>query len=90
MATSEQLPEERLGELLAELPPAPEAWVTAASLLPGARAELDRIVALAEADAEFRARALADLESAFRTAGVEPSRALLDAARVRLRRDSLA
>jgi hypothetical protein len=87
MAAYEQLPEERLGELLAELPPAPQAWVTAAALLPAARAELDRIVALSEQDAAYRATVLADLESAFRAAGVEPSRALLDAARVRLERE---
>jgi hypothetical protein len=78
------LPEEVLGRLLAELPPAPDAWVQAAAELPVARRQLDRLVSLAEADADFRARALADLEAAFREAGVEPSRALLDAARERL------
>lgn len=87
MPAYEPLPEERLAQLLSELPPAPAGWVQAAAELPAARRQLDRIVALAEQDAEFRARTLADLESAFRVAGVEPSRALLDAARVRLERD---
>ncbi|HEU4978238.1 MAG TPA: hypothetical protein VFT42_05045 [Solirubrobacteraceae bacterium] len=87
MAGYEPLPEERLAGLLAELPPAPEGWVQAAAMLPAARRELDRIVTLAEQDAEFRARTLADLESAFRAAGLEPTRALLDAARVRLEGD---
>jgi hypothetical protein len=79
------LPEERLAELLTELPPAPDAWIQAAALLPAAGRELDRLVALAQADADFRARALADLEATFRQAGIEPTRALLDAARDRLR-----
>ena len=69
--------EERLGELLRRLPPAPEGWVKAAQELPTARAALDGLVARAEADAELRQRILADLEAALAAEGIEPSSALL-------------
>src|ERR671925_588698 len=58
--------ESRLGELLRALPPAPQGWVKAAQELPFARAQLDDIVARAEADAEFRRALFADLEDALR------------------------
>ena len=76
--------EERIAELIAALPPAPAAWVQAAQELPAARQAMDGIAARAEADAAFRAAALADLEGALRDAGQEPSPALLDALRSRL------
>lgn len=76
--------EERLGELLAKLPPAPSAWVQAAQELPQARRELAEIVELARADADFRARLFADLEAALTSAGYEPSAALSEALRTRL------
>ena len=76
--------EERLGELLRRLPPAPEGWVKAAQELPTARAALDGLVARAEADAELRQRILADLEAAVAAEGVEPSSALLAELRTRL------
>ena len=78
--------EERLGELLRRLPPAPEGWVKAAQELPTARAALDGLVARAEADAELRQRILADLEAAMAAEGVEPSSALLAVLRERLSR----
>ena len=49
--------EERLGELIALLPPAPVGWTMAAQELPAARFELDEIVERARADAEFRGAA---------------------------------
>src|SRR5215212_2847798 len=49
--------EERLGELLRLLRPAPEGWARAAQELPRARRSLDRIVAQAEADAVPAGRA---------------------------------
>ena len=64
--------EERLGELLRLLPPAPAGWVEAAQELPRARAELDALVARAEQDAAFRQALVDDLEDALRVAGVEP------------------
>jgi hypothetical protein len=76
--------EERLGELLTELPPAPMGWVQAAQELPRSRHELDEIVELARADADFRVRLLADLEAALASAGYEPSTALSVALRARL------
>jgi hypothetical protein len=65
---------ERLGELPRILRPAPESWVRAAQELPGARNSLDEIVARAEADLEFRAALISDLEAALEQAGYEPDR----------------
>ena len=76
--------EERLGELLRALPPPPQAWVQAAQELPRARAQLDDIVARAEADAAYRRALLADLEAALSQAGVEPHRRLVESLRERL------
>jgi hypothetical protein len=76
--------EEHLAELIAALPPAPAAWVQAAIDLPAARAAMDGLTALAEADAAAREAMLADLEAALREAGVEPSRPLVEALRERL------
>ena len=79
------LDEERLARLIRALPPAPGAWVRAAQALPLARVELDQIVARAEADAEFRARLVADLEAALAAEGYEPSRVLVHQLRVRFK-----
>lgn len=78
--------EDRLSDLIAALPPAPEAWVRAAQELPFARATLDDLVARAEADAEFRRVLIADLESALEAEGVEPISPLVDQLRRRLTR----
>ena len=75
---------ERLAQLIGMLPPAPEGWVEAAQELPEARRELDGIVARAESDAEFRAKLVADLETALQAEGFEPTRPLLDELRRRL------
>jgi hypothetical protein len=63
---------ERLARLIGMLPPAPEGWVQAAQEMPAARGEIDQIVARAQADAEFRAALLADLETALQAEGFEP------------------
>jgi hypothetical protein len=76
--------EETLARLLRLLPPAPAASVAAAQQLPAARATLDDVVARAEADAEFRAKLVADLEAALAQAGYEPDRAFVEAVRLRL------
>lgn len=76
--------EERLGELLRRLPPAPEGWVRAAQELPRARRELDGLVRRAEEDAAFREAVLADLERALRTAGLDPEPPLVEELRRRL------
>jgi hypothetical protein len=78
--------EERLGELLALLPPAPSSWVTAAQELPRLRAELDGLVARAEADAAFRRTLVVDLASVLRAAGIEPTPAVVEDLRRRLER----
>jgi hypothetical protein len=68
--------EERLGELLSALPPAPAGWVAAAKSLPAAR----RALATLEADL----RSGADLEAQLRAAGFEPDAALVEAVRRQL------
>lgn len=78
--------EERLGELLATLPPAPKGWVEAAQELPRLRRELDDLVGRAEADEAFRRALVADLEGALRATGIEPKRAVVDDLRRRLGR----
>ena len=72
---------ETLGRLIGMLPPAPEAWVQAAQELPTARGEIDQIVARAQADAEFRAALLADLETALQAEGIEPEPRVVDKVR---------
>ena len=76
--------EQRLAELIASLPPAPEGWVQAAQELPTARRELDGLVARARADAEFRKILIADLEAALKASGHEPNSVLVAALRARL------
>lgn len=75
---------ERLARLIGMLPPAPLGWVQAAQELPGARAGLNEIVARAEADAEFRAALLVDLETALLAEGVEPEQRVVEELRRRL------
>jgi hypothetical protein len=74
-----------LGRLIAALPPAPDAWVRAAQELPAARRGIDDIVDRAVADAAYRARVVANLESALAEVGVEPTPPLLDELRERFR-----
>jgi hypothetical protein len=76
--------EHHLADLLGALPPAPEAWVAAAKALPFERAQLDDIVARAEADQAFRAALMADLEGALVDSGYEPTVPLVEALRGRL------
>jgi hypothetical protein len=77
--------EERLARLIRALPPAPQGWVRAAQELPLVRTELDEIVGRAEADAEFRARLVADLEAALAAEGYERDPAVLAALRLRFK-----
>jgi hypothetical protein len=76
--------DERMADLLAELREPPRHWVEAAQQLPQARRSLDEIVARAEADAAYRERVLADLESAVRETGREPAPQLVASLRARL------
>ena len=84
MSRQNQYDEEHISKLLGALPPAPEGWVEAAQELPRARLEMDDIVARAEADAEFRAAAMADLEAALEAAGYDVAPRHLPALRERL------
>jgi hypothetical protein len=81
VSTTSPYDEERLGELLSLLPPAPTGWVQAAQELPAARAGLDEIVERARVDAAFRAALTADLEAALAAAGHEPTRELVESLR---------
>jgi regulator of protease activity HflC (stomatin/prohibitin superfamily) len=76
--------EDRIAQLIAALPPAPEAWVRAAQELPQARRELDEIVARAEADAKFHKALIADLESALAAEGYVADELTLQRLRDRL------
>ena len=77
--------EERLGELLRRLRPAPQGWVDAAAQLPRLRAVFDGLVERAEADAAFRSALVADLEATLAHAGVEPTPAVVRALELRLK-----
>jgi hypothetical protein len=77
--------EERLARLIRALPPAPAAWVRAAQELPLAKAGLDEIVARAEADADFKAWLVADLEAALEAEGYERDPAVIEVLKVRFK-----
>jgi len=87
MTSTDRYDEERLGELLRALPPAPEGWVRAAQELPRSRQELDDIVARAVADEAFRQALIDDLEHALRDVGLEPESLPLEELRRRLSED---
>ena len=74
-----------LGRLIAALPPVPHGWIRAAQELPTARRGIDDIVNRAVADAAYRERVVANLESALAEAGVEPTPPILDELRERFR-----
>jgi regulator of protease activity HflC (stomatin/prohibitin superfamily) len=76
--------EERIAQLLRLLPAVPEGLVQAAQELPAARAEIVEIVARAEADAAFRARLVADLESALEAEGYPATPSVVASLRARL------
>jgi len=74
-----------IGRLIAALPPAPDGWVRAAQELPVARRGIDSIVDRAVADAAYRARVVADIESALAEVGIEPTPPILEELRERFR-----
>ena len=75
---------QRIAQLLRLLPAVPEGWTRAAQELPQARAAMADIVARAEADGEYRARVVADLEAALEAEGVEAAPSAVAALRLRL------
>jgi hypothetical protein len=74
---------DKIGELLAELPPAPDAWVEAAALIPRTLRDLEGVAETLSADPE-RALETARLEAALRDAGIAPEPATIAALRARL------
>lgn len=74
-----------LGRLIAALRPVPVGWVHAAQELPAARRGIDDIVDRAVADAAYRERVVADLESALAEVGLEPTPPILAELRERFR-----
>lgn len=62
--------EEKLGEILSALPPAPESWVNAAYDIPLAQRKLEEIVERADADDDYRRRVIEDPEAALEEADV--------------------
>src|SRR5258708_7320553 len=82
--------EERIGELLRALPPAPAGYVTAAQELPRARAEIDGLVERAKDDLVFRAALLADLEAALAAVTARARTGWADAAGVAAQARGLA
>ena len=78
--------EERLGELLAALPPAPQGWVEAAQELPQLRRGLDELVARAEADEAFAAHSSPTSRARCAPPGSSRAPAVVDDLRRRLAR----
>lgn len=76
--------EERLGDLLSALPPAPAAWVKAAKEAPLAHQRLEEIVERAKADEDYRRRVVADPERALEQADVVAHTANVEIIRKRL------
>lgn len=62
--------EEKLGEILSALPPAPEAWVRAAQDLPLKQQGLDEIVQRADEDEEYRRRVIENPKAVLEEADV--------------------
>ncbi len=73
-----------IARLLGALPPPPEGWVEAAQELPRVRQALDSLLEQAEADAELRARLIADLEGALTEVGIAPTPRVVELVRRRL------
>ena len=84
MTNNRSYDEERIADLISAMPPAPAGWVRAAQELPAARAEMDEIVARAEADQRFREAAIANLEAALAAEGYDVDQRMLPALRQRL------
>jgi hypothetical protein len=80
--------EEKLGEILSALPPAPAAWVKAAQELPLMQRGLDEIVGRAESDEDYRRRVIEDPEAALEEADVVAHGDAVEILRKRLDEDT--
>jgi hypothetical protein len=76
---------DKIGELLAELPPAPAAWVEAAVALPLAMSRLEEVAQVVAAQPD-RLAETDRLEAALREAGITPDAPALAALRAHLAR----
>jgi hypothetical protein len=81
MTHENDTPEERLGRLLHELPPAPHAWVSAASELPRVRRALEHLERDILAGAGARDAATAQLEAALADVELDPTPERVEALR---------
>lgn len=72
-----EIDEQQVARLIAELPPPPRGWTEAAYEIPVTQAELDRVIERIEADEQFRTAVQAGLDKALVDAGIEPSDALM-------------
>ena len=79
--------EEKLGELLSALPPAPDDWVKAAQDLPLMRDGLDQIIERADSDEDYRRRVIEDPASALEEADVVAHADAVEILRKRLDQD---
>jgi hypothetical protein len=79
--------EEKLGELLSGLPPAPESWVRAAQDLPLMRQGLYQIVERADYDEDYRRRVIEDPAAALEEADVVAHADAVEILRKRLDQD---
>jgi hypothetical protein len=80
--------EEKLGEILSALPPAPEAWVNAAKDIPLTREGIEEIVQRADSDEEYRRRVIEDPEAALEEAEVVAHAETIEILRRRLDTDT--
>lgn len=87
MTTVPSYDEEKLGEILSALPPAPEAWVKAAHDIPLAQRGLAEIVERADTDEEYRRRVIEDPEAALEEADVVAHAEIIEILRRRLDAD---
>ena len=81
MSATSGYDEERLGELLSDLPRLPLAGFRLRRSCRRHAVGIDEIVERARVDSEFRVRLVADLEAALAAAGYEPTDELVDAVR---------
>ena len=76
--------EDKIAELLTQLPPAPQAWITAAAEIPRTQRELADIMRRLETDEEFRRAVQADIDRALGHFGYTPDPRNVRAIRARV------
>ena len=79
--------EEKLGEILSALPPAPKAWVDAAKDIPVRRKAIEEIVERADTDESYRRRVIEEPEAVLEEADVVAHAETIEILRRRLDAD---